>query len=96
VELHRALEVVAQQRVQPDMRAATFQPVVVEHLAQGRGVEVVVARELDALIADFGDFRQRVGQVALAVVPHRIELHSDLGSHSDGVVRGSARGSCYS
>jgi hypothetical protein len=66
----RALEVVAQQRVQPDVRAAALQPVVVQHLAQGCRVEVVVACELNTLIADFRDLRQRVGQVALAVIPH--------------------------
>jgi hypothetical protein len=70
MELNCALEVVAQQRVQPDVRAAALQPVVVQHFAQGRGVEVVVACELDALIADFGDLRQCVGQVAFAIVPH--------------------------
>jgi hypothetical protein len=70
MELDCAREVVAQQRVQRNMGAAALQPVVVQHLAQGRRVVVVVACEFYALIADFGDRRQRVRQVALAVVPH--------------------------
>src|SRR5205823_12833601 len=77
IKLHGVRKVVAEQRVEADVRAAAFKANVVEQLAQGLCTASVIAGELDGLIAHFRHRRDGAVQVLGALVANRIELKAE-------------------
>ena len=77
VELHGFGQVVAEQRVEADVRAATLEADLVEEFAQGLRVAPVITGELDCLVAHFRHRRDGAVEVLRALVAHRIELKAE-------------------
>ena len=59
------------------VRAAADQMVVVEQLAEVLGLVVVIAGELDALVAHLRDLGDRARQVLRALAPDGVKLQAD-------------------
>ena len=79
VELARPLHVGGAERIAADVRAAADEAVVVQHLLQLGGRLAVVARELDALVADLRDLGERLLKAHRGdVLVDGIELDGDL------------------
>ena len=77
VELDGLVELVGLEGVVLRVRAAADQAVVVEHLADIGGLVVVVAGELDALVAHVRHGLEHAGQVLFGVLADRVQLQAD-------------------
>ena len=77
VERDGLRQLLAQQRVEADVRAAAFEAGVVEQLAQRFGVAPVVAGKLDRLVTHLPHGVDRANQVLRALVAHRVELERE-------------------
>ena len=77
VELDRFRQIISKQCVQAEVRSAALKADFVEQLAQGLRVPVVVAGELDRLVAHLRDRRHGANQVFRTLVAHRIKLEGE-------------------
>lgn len=96
IELNGFLEFGGEDGLVGGVGAAADELVVIEQFADGFGGMAVVAGELDAFIAGFGDGGEHASEVFLAKVADGIELEADRDGFSGGGQGGRGQGSAQS